>query len=170
MAIGSRLRRLLDDNEISYEIVSHPKAFTATETAQVTHISGRDLTKVVALRDSAGFVFLIALPAIDYVDLVEVGRLTGGRTVELVPEHDLTRLFPDCELGAIPPFGHLYGMRTFLDPCLIEPFITFAAGSHREVVHMRLEDLESLEHPFETETCLHLPHPARPRSCVVEVV
>ncbi|HET7225669.1 MAG TPA: YbaK/EbsC family protein [Candidatus Eisenbacteria bacterium] len=160
MAIGSRLQKLLHDNEVSYQVLPHAEAMTAPEAAQAAHIPGRQLAKVVALHDSAGFRFLVVIPATEHVDLERFSRITGGRTVSLVPEHELPELFPDCELGAMPPFGHLYGIRTFLDGCLKGPFITFAGGNHRELVHMRLEDLESLEHPYELEQCVHGERPA----------
>lgn len=156
MALSERLRHLLDRGGARYEIVPHREAFTALEIAQASHIAGRKLAKVVVVRDTAGSDFMVVLPSARHLDRSTIRHLTGRHGIRLESETELRRLFPDCEVGAMPPFGGLYGLNMYVDPCFAEEDeIYFQAGNHHELVRMRWEDYARLAAPFFGDTCLH---------------
>jgi Ala-tRNA(Pro) deacylase len=157
MALNPRLQGLLDRHGPRYELVPHPETVTAHQAAQTTHVSGRLVAKAVVMRDEAGSDFMVVLPSSCHLDPRTVHRVTGRGGVRLEDERELIRLFPDCDLGAMPPFGALYGMSMYVDPCLIEDRdeIWFQAGSHRELVRMSVEDYVRVARPFHSGACLH---------------
>lgn len=156
MAIVERLRQLLDRQDAQHDVVTFPKAFTAQQIAHNAHVTGRRLAKVLVLRDDAGFDFMVVLPASRQFDANALRETTGRMGMRLENEAELQRIFPDCELGAMPPFGHLYGLPMFVDRCLArEPDLYFEAGNHHELVHMRWADYAKLAQPFRSEGCLH---------------
>jgi Ala-tRNA(Pro) deacylase len=156
MAINSRLQQLLDQQGASYEVLPHREAFTAQEVARESHVSGRRVAKVVVIRDEAGADLMVVVPAPLHVDRGQIRLVTGRHGIHLEDEAELRRLFPDCELGAMPPFGALYGMPVYVDPCLaFEKNLFFQAGNHHEVVRMRYEDFLRLASPVVLDVCLH---------------
>ena len=161
MSLNRKLQELMDRHGPHYEIVPHRETVTTHEAAQSTHVSGRNVAKPVVMRDAAGFDFMVVLPASLHLDPRIVHHVTGRAGVRLEDEQELHRLFPDCDLGAMPPFGHLYGLSMVVDPCLLEDHdeIWFQAGNHHELVRMRVEDYERLARPFQAGRCLH-PEPA----------
>jgi Ala-tRNA(Pro) deacylase len=147
MGITKRLRELLDEHGVDYEVMAHDTAFTAQEEAAATHVKGRNWAKTVAVRVE-GEPALVVLPATRRVDLERLGEVTGSSGVELIAEDEMEELYPDCELGAMPPFGHLYGQRTFVDETLREDeFIVFHAGDHETAVRIAYGAYEELEDP-----------------------
>jgi Ala-tRNA(Pro) deacylase len=103
---------------------------------------------------------MVVVPAQFHVDDAILHRVTGRSGIRLENESELQRLFPDCELGAMPPFGKLYGLPMYVDACFErEEDIWFQAGNHHELVRMRYEDYERIAQPFYARTCLH-PVPA----------
>ena len=154
MAINERLSELIRQRGAVAELLPHREVFTAQEVAHSSHLSGRKLAKVVVLRDRGGYLMAV-LPAHEHVDVEELQRVTRRKGLELANEEEMRRLFPDCELGAMPPFGHLYGLTMYLDPCLAGDDIWFQAGSHREVVRMPFETYARLASPYEGGVCLH---------------
>ena len=156
MAINHRLQRLLDERRASYAVFPHPDAYTAQEVAQSVRVKGWQLAKVVVVRDGAGKDLMVVLPATQYLDPDVLHRVTGRAGFQLEDERDLEFLFPDCEVGAMPPFGSLYGLTMYVDPCLLEGGnIFFQAGNHHEVVLMRCEEYEEIARPFHAGSCLH---------------
>jgi Ala-tRNA(Pro) deacylase len=156
MAINHRLQRLLDETGSSYRVLPHAPAYTAQEVAQSIHVKGRELAKVVVIRDAAGKILMVVLPATQYFDHHLLHDLTGRTGFQVEDERKLELLFPDCETGAMPPFGSLYGVTMYVDPCLLqEEEICFQAGNHREVVVMRSTDYQRIAHPFYAGCCLH---------------
>jgi Ala-tRNA(Pro) deacylase len=156
MAVNDRLQRLLNRTGASYAVLPHGEAFTAQEIAQIAHVKGRQMAKVVVVRDVTGRDVMAVVPAAEQVDLRILRELTGRRGFRLEDEEELARLFPDCEVGAMPPFGHLYGMSMYVDPCLIqENDIFFQAGNHHEVVLMRCREFTEIAKPFYAGACLH---------------
>lgn len=156
MAICERLRNRLTEDGTPYEVLTHREVFTAQEVAQSAHVPGRELAKVVVLRDADGAHLLAVIPASKRLDLDRAHRVTGRSGLAFASEDDMKRLFPDCQVGAMPPFGKLYGLPMFVDPCLLEDHtIYFQAGNHCEVVGMPREDFEHLERPFFSTGCLH---------------
>lgn len=156
MAIADRLKTLFDRNQARYDVVPFREAFTARESAQNARVSGRSFAKVLVMRDDAGRDFLLVLPASRQFDRHTVREVTGRPGMRLEDEAELQRLFPDCELGAMPPFGHLYGLAMWVDPCLArEPEIWFEAGTHHELIRMPWAEYDRLAQPFHMEECLH---------------
>jgi Ala-tRNA(Pro) deacylase len=156
MSINYRLQDLLDHTQSSYAVLPHSEAVTAQEVAQRAHVRGWQMAKVVVLRDELGTDFMLVLPSPESFDPAVVRRVTGRFGVRLENERELARLFPDCEVGAIPPFGHLYGMRMYVDPCLLEADdLYFQAGNHHEVVLMRTAEYRRIAQPFSDAECLH---------------
>ena len=146
MAVAS-LMNYLDEHRIKYVVISHSPAFTAQGIAGLTHTPGKELAKTVIVKLD-GRLAMAVLPA-KY--LVDVGALRHGARVNeavLAPEDEFQSRFPECETGAMPPFGNLYGMRVFADASLeLDKEIAFNAGTHRELVRMAWEDFKMLVKP-----------------------
>lgn len=156
MSINARLQRLLDEARTGYAVLPHRDADTAQEVAATSHVKGRRLAKVVVMRDIEGADFLVVVPADVAIDASALRRVTGRIGVRLEDERELARLFPDCEVGAMPPFGHLYHMPMFVDPCLLEDVdVFFQAGNHHEIVLMRTAEYSRIARPFEVVGCMH---------------
>jgi len=157
MSINPRIHGLLDRHGPRYEIVPHRETITTHQAAQTAHVSGTHVAKAVIMRDAAGSDFMVVLPSSAHLDPRIVHRVTGRAGVRLEDEHELRRIFPDCDLGAMPPFGHLYGITMYVDPCLLEgqEEIWFQAGNHHELVRMRVEDYARVAAPFHRSACMH---------------
>jgi Ala-tRNA(Pro) deacylase len=142
-----KLKQLLDDRRVKYVTVRHSPAYTAQEVAASAHISGYELAKTVMVRVD-GRMAMAVLPAPLHVDLPHLKELTGATTVTLASEAEFKALFPECEPGAMPPFGALYGMETYVAERLTEDeFIAFNAGTHTELIRLRYRDFERLAEP-----------------------
>lgn len=157
MPVNARLEELLERLGIEFEVVRHRRTETTGQAAQTAHVTGLHVAKAVVMRDTAGSDFMVVLPASLHFDSDAVRRATGRVGVWLEDERELAYLFPDCELGAMPPVGHLYGLEMFVDPCLLEDHreIWFQAGNHRELIRMRVGDYVRVASPFVTSVCLH---------------
>jgi Ala-tRNA(Pro) deacylase len=147
MKVATRVAELLAKHRVPFETIQHPEAFTSQEIAQAEHVSGNRLAKpVIAVADER-FVMAV-LPASRKLSLHKLGTVVGAKRVRLAEEEEFRGLFPDCEVGAMPPFGRLYGMPVLVDVDLTrEKSIVFNAGSHQESVKMRYEDFERLARP-----------------------
>lgn len=144
----SKLRTFLDQHEIKYLVISHSIAYTAQGVAALTHTPGRELAKTVIVAVD-GRLTMVVLPASQRADLLKLKKHLGAESVELATEKDFRDQFPDCETGAMPPFGNLYGMDVFADETLaLDKEISFNAGSHRELVRMAFADFKSLVKPI----------------------
>jgi Ala-tRNA(Pro) deacylase len=142
-----KLEELLTSRHIAFERLPHQRAYTANRMAQLLHVSGKEVAKTVVLRTDHGHA-LAVLPATRHVDLVQVGHDLGEEHVELASEEAMGRLFPDCEAGAVPPFGSLYHLPTIVDESLAEDSsIVFEAQDHEHAIRMSYQDYEALEHP-----------------------
>jgi Ala-tRNA(Pro) deacylase len=144
---ATRLKEFLDHEHVRYLTISHSPAYTAQEVAAAAHVPGRDMAKTVVVRMD-GALALVVLPAAARLNLPLLEETAGARRVELASERDFRGAFPGCEVGAMPPFGNLYGMRVFVSEDLAkEEEIAFNAGSHTEVMKMRYADFERLAKP-----------------------
>jgi Ala-tRNA(Pro) deacylase len=142
-----KLIDLLDQNHVSYQVVQHPITYTAQEIAQSAHVKGRDFAKTVMV-NLDGQITMAVLPANYKVSLKRMKEVTGAREARLAREEDFAEVFPDCTVGAMPPFGNLYKVPVFTDSALAkEDEISFNAGSHNEIVKMHFCDYEKLVHP-----------------------
>ena len=148
MSMPEKLKKLLDENGVRYDVIEHEPAFTAQEEAQAAHVSGRNWAKtvVVWVDDQPA---LTVLPATRKLDLDQLRAATGARDVKLASEAEFARYYPDCEPGAMPPFGNLYGQRTFVDQSLRQDeTIAFHAGDHETAIEMAYSAFERLAEPI----------------------
>lgn len=144
---STRLHRLLDANHVKYQTIAHLPAPTAQETAAVAHVPGREFAKTVIVNID-GRLAMVVQNAKSLVPLSRIRAVTGAQEVHLASEHEFEDSFPDCEPGAMPPFGNLYGMEVFVTQDLAEDEeITFNAGSHTELVKLGYQDFARLVHP-----------------------
>jgi Ala-tRNA(Pro) deacylase len=142
-----KLREFLDDQGIQYRATPHEIAYTARQTATVTHVPNKELAKTVIVKID-GVLAMAVLPASYMVDLSLLRAATGARSVSLAKESEFQNWFPECEIGAMPPFGKLYGMRVYVDESLTkDEHISFNAGSHYELLEISYADFERLVKP-----------------------
>ena len=146
MKIPERLIRILEEGGVTYQRLPHSEAFTAQELAEAEHVKGRKHAKVVLVKSREELVMAV-LPSDRLLDLKKFEAETGS-AAELASEDEFRSRFPDCELGAIPPFGGLYGMETFVDTHLAEEeSIIFEAGTRKEAMRIRYRDFGRLVNP-----------------------
>lgn len=145
--IAASVNEFLQKQHVPFTAITHRTTFTAQEGAAVTHVPGREWAKtVVCLAD--GEPILAVLPAHYAVDVELLRELADAKAVRLANETELGPLYPDCELGAMPPLGPLYGQRVFVELSLtMDPEIVFNAGTHTDAIKMRFEDFERLVKP-----------------------
>jgi Ala-tRNA(Pro) deacylase len=148
MPVLAKLETYLNERQIPFSCTVHPLAFTAQEVAQAEHISGRAMAKTVVLLADGAFA-LAVLPADSIVDLRELRHEMGVEHLRLATEREIHDLFPDCELGAMPPLGNLYGLPVYVESSLArQQSIAFNAGTHRDVVHMTFADFRRAVEPL----------------------
>lgn len=151
----SKLREYLDSHRVKYLVISHSLAYTAQGIAAMAHVSGKKLAKTVIIKVD-GILAMAVVPASEHVDLCRLRGLTGSRCIEIATEREFQNAFPDCELGAMPPFGNLYDMPVYADCMLAESEeITFSAGTHRELLRMHWDDVVRLVNPTVAELTFH---------------
>jgi Ala-tRNA(Pro) deacylase len=142
-----KLDELLTSRHIAFQRLPHRRTYTANRMAQALHVKGREVAKIVLVRTGHGHA-LAVLPATHHVDLDQLRDDLGEERVELAGEDEMDRLFPDCERGALPPFGSLYQMPTIMDESLAEDEnIVFEANHHEQAIRISLRDYEAIEHP-----------------------
>jgi Ala-tRNA(Pro) deacylase len=147
MPILAKLKEFLDANGVRYEVRSHRPAFTAQEVAAAEHVPGREMAKVVMLRDGGEYLMAV-VAAPHHVDLERLAKASGRAGLRLATEDEFARLFPGCDPGAMPPFGNLYGIAVWVDDTLTrDEEIAFNAGNHEQTVHMRYADFARLARP-----------------------
>ena len=147
MAISQRLKAFLDGAKVKYTAAKHPVVYTAQEIAAAQHIPGRQLAKCVLVKTNQGPI-LTVLPAIHLINLKRLKALVGAKSLTIAKEADIKALFPDVEVGAMSPFGNLYGVPVVADRELGESAeIAFNAGSHIDTIKMRYQDFVALAKP-----------------------
>ncbi|NUM81305.1 YbaK/EbsC family protein [bacterium] len=135
-----KIKDYLDSHQVKYVVVSHSPAYTAQEVAAYTHIPGKDMIKTVMVKIDDRMTMLV-LPADHNVHFNRLREVTGANKIELANEREFKDLFPECEVGAMPPFGHLYGLPMIIEKSLTDDAeIAFNAGTHREVIKMAYND------------------------------
>jgi len=155
----AKLQQFVDDHAVKYVSIRHSPAFTAQEIAASAHVPGGELAKTVIV-EVDGQMAMAVLPASYQIDFRRLQELAGGQRVELAGEDRFRDRFPGCEVGAMPPFGNLWGMRVFATESLAEDDeIAFNAGSHTELIRMSYLDFEKLVRPtigvFSTRSRIH---------------
>jgi Ala-tRNA(Pro) deacylase len=142
-----KLKEFLDANKIKYVTVTHSPAYTAQQIAASAHIPGKELAKTVMVKID-GKLAMAVLAASFKIDFDLLEKASGAKKVELATESEFKEMFPGCELGAMPPFGNLYGMDVFVAQSLAEDDeIAFNAGSHTELIKLAYKDFERLVNP-----------------------
>jgi Ala-tRNA(Pro) deacylase len=144
---ATKLKQFLDTNNVRYLSIRHSPAYTAQEIAALAHIPGRELAKTVMVKID-GAMAMAVLPATKRLDPESLKQAAGAQTSVLASEQEFANLFPDCEPGAMPPFGNLYGMKVYADQTLTaDEHIAFNAGTHAELVQMTYQDFARLVQP-----------------------
>ena len=147
MPILGKLKEFLDANRVAYEVRTHTPAVTAQEIAAAPHVPGREMAKVVILRSGSEFLMAV-LPAPYLVDVQALAKAAGRPDIKLATESEFADLFPQCERGAMPPFGNLYGLPVWVDGSLArDKEIWFNAGTHDQTVHMAYADFVRVVQP-----------------------
>lgn len=143
----SRLKEFLDLNHVPYITISHSPAYTAQGIAASAHVKGKELAKTVMVKVD-GKLAMAVLPAPYKVDFGLLRKHLKSNKVELATEQEFEKVFPGCEVGAMPPFGNLYGINVYVTESLTEDeSIAFNAGSHTELIRMSYSDFNRLVHP-----------------------
>jgi Ala-tRNA(Pro) deacylase len=162
MNMLQRSQKYLKQNGIRYAHSIHAPAYTAREVASAERMPLHGLAKVVVYSGDNGYGMLV-LPADFIVDLAEVRRLLGLSEVRLAAEAELNGLFPECEVGAMPPFGNLFQMPVLVDESLATAeFMAFNAGTHQDVIHMSVADFHDLVNPLVAAFAVKAPAMASP--------
>jgi len=144
---SEKLKSFLDENKIKYVSIKHSSAYTAQEIAAIAHIPGKDLAKTVIIKID-GKMAMAVLPASFKVSFENLKDTLGVKEVRLAYEQEFIDKFPDCEVGAMPPFGNIYGMDVFVAESLAEDEeIAFNACNHTELIKMSFSDFEKLVKP-----------------------
>ncbi len=147
MECRQRLERYLRENGVVFETRHHPRAVSAQEVAAAEHVPGRMLAKTVMVMADERLVMLV-LPAPQQVDLGKTTAALGVKEARLADEAEFEGAFPDCEVGAMPPFGNLYGVPVYVEEALAEDEqIVFRAGTHTDTMSVRYADFEKLVTP-----------------------
>jgi Ala-tRNA(Pro) deacylase len=155
MTCLERLTDYLSENGVDFEHMTHPEAFTAQEVAAVQHIPGDSLAKVV-MAFAGGEMVMLVLPATSKINFAKVRSALGVEEVRLAQEKDFAGVFPDCEVGAMPPFGNLYAVPVYVDRLLANSDeIVFDAGTHTDALKLRYADWERLVKPTTFDFALH---------------
>jgi len=142
-----KLDEFLTGKHIAFQKLPHRPAYTANRMAQALHVPGHEVAKTVLLRTGAGYAVAV-LPATHRLDLDELRACLHDEHVDMASENDMDQLFPDCERGAVPPFGSLYRLPTLVDETLTrDEEIVFENQCHEEAIRMAYRDYEAVEHP-----------------------
>ena len=147
MPLLERLSEFLQAKQAVYTHSIHKTAFTAREVASAEHLPPTEVAKTVVAHTDIGYVMLV-VPADKLVDFQEVRQELGFKQLRMATEHELFKLFPDCEIGAMPPVGPLYMLPVYLDAGMAdERLIAFNGGTHRDVIHMPTSEFRRLVRP-----------------------
>jgi Ala-tRNA(Pro) deacylase len=148
MKCREKLEAYLRENAVPYEIQHHPVAYTAQRVADSEHLSGKLLGKVVLVVADEKLAMLV-LAAPDRLDWAKVAEAVGADEIRLAHESEFAKTFPDCEVGAMPPFGNLYGLPVYVDQELAaRETVYFQAGAHDETFSVRYSDFARLANPY----------------------
>ncbi|HHT9120022.1 MAG TPA: aminoacyl-tRNA deacylase [Candidatus Hypogeohydataceae bacterium YC41] len=156
MTVARNLKEFLDKSKVPYKLSTHQEVYTAQEVAHSLHVKGQYLAKVVMIKSKDKLVMTV-LPASHKVNIEKIKTLLKDPETRLATEAEFKTAFPDCDVGAMPPIGHLYGLELYADKALTQdPEIIFQAGSHVETIRMKYSDWEKLAKPKIAEFAGHL--------------
>jgi len=147
MAIAAKLKKYLDTNKVKYKVSKHAVAYTAQEIAAAQHVPGKQVVKSVLLKADDKHI-LAVLPAIYLIDTAKLKKILKSKALKIATEDEIAKVIPDYEVGAMPPFGNLYGLEVYADKTLREDEeIVFNAGTHTDTVKMKYSSFEKLANP-----------------------
>lgn len=156
MSVSKKLKDYLEKEKIEYQILEHSLAYTAMEIAGIQHVPGRQVVKSVIVKSDNQYIMSV-LPAIHYLDLYKIQAYLHSKSVQLASEEELSKLFPDFDVGAEPPFGNLYGLPVYADKLLEEDDdIVFNAGTHTDMIKMKWKDYQNLVQPTIVDIGIHI--------------
>jgi Ala-tRNA(Pro) deacylase len=147
MSIPRSIEQFFGDQHVAYSVVRHPPAYTAQQEAAMAHVPGKQWAKTVAcVADDRPILAVVPAPSV--VDFDRLCEVAGAREIRLASERECERLYPDCETGAMPPLGPLYGQPVFVDSALaVGGEIVFEAGSHTDAVRMKYDEFARAVQP-----------------------
>lgn len=156
MTILKKMKDYLEKNRVRYEVGIHEMLYTAQEIAAALHVPGKEWAKVVMVK-ADGKMTMLVLPASYRVDTKKLKKVLNCKRLGISKEKDFEEIFPDCEVGAMPPFGNLYNLGVWVDQVLTEDeFIVFQAGSHVETLKIKYSDYARLVNPKVGDFSVHL--------------
>lgn len=156
MPICERLKNFLDSNRVKYVTITHSTAFTSQEVAASVHIKGKEFAKCVIVKSGENF-FMLVIPADHKISFEKAKVALEVENLKLASEDEFKNLFPDCETGAMPPFGNLYGIPVYVDEKFkLNDEISFNGGTHNDVVRMKMDDYVRLVNPAFFDLSEHL--------------
>ena len=137
----------LNGQNVEYDLIPHRDTYDAQRMAEAVHVSGTEVAKTVLLRSGPDYVIAV-LPANRTIDFVDAAQALGRDNLELATELEMRELLPDCEIGALPPFGSQYNMQTIVDESLTDDYeIVFEGNTHHESIRMKCRDFLAIEQP-----------------------
>ncbi len=155
MPMTHNLRAFLKENHVSYKAFIHMSSFTAQQLAHSKHMTGEKVAKVVLLKSGSGYVMAV-LPACYKVNFSSLKTILGDQELRLATEAEIRKLFPDCEIGTMPPFGNLYHLKVYVDESLTrQETIAFPAGTHMDAIELKYEDFAKLTKPEVEKFSVH---------------
>ncbi|MCX6133898.1 MAG: YbaK/EbsC family protein [Ignavibacteriales bacterium] len=147
MAKITDLLRYLQSNKVEFQVLEHDPAFSAHDVAAVAHVPESEMAKAILIKIDQHY-WMAVLRADQRINQQMIRRVFGAKNVQLAHEEDLGMLFPDCQLGAMPPFGNLYGLPVLVEECLEDDEdIVFNACTHTKAIHMKFKDFRRLAKP-----------------------
>jgi len=156
MTVLKKLKEYLEKSRVRYEVGYHERVYTSQEVAAAMHVPGKELAKVVIVKADGKMVMLV-LPASYRVETKKLKKVLKCKKLGVAKEKEFEETFPDCEIGAMPPFGNLYHLEVWVDQALTEDeMIVFRAGSHVETLKIRYEDYARLVNPRVGDFSVHL--------------
>ena len=156
MSTARRVKEYLEEKQIPYTHCTHRLAYTAQEVAAAQHVPGREMAKTIVVKADDQFV-LVILPAVLKIDMKALRDELPFKHLELASEKEFSRLFPDCEVGAMVPFGNLYNLSVYVDQSLsADEEIVFNAGTHVDTIKMKYRDFERLVEPKKINAAMRL--------------
>jgi len=162
MSIAKRVREYLEQNKVPYSHCTHRLAYTAQEVAAAQHVPGKEMAKTIILKTDSQFAMLV-LPAVMKIDMKTLRDELPFAHLELATEKEFAELFPDSEVGAMAPFGNLYGLPVYVDKSLAEDTeIVFNAGTHVDTIRIKYADFSHLVQPVIVDAAIRLEMSARP--------
>jgi len=156
MDCKAKLEKYFRDNGVEFQAMTHRTAYTAQEVAATQDVKGKLVAKVTMVIADAKVVMLV-LPASHRIDFPKLKKALCAKDARLAKEEEFSNLFPDCDTGAMPPFGNMYSVPVYVDRSLTEdPEIVFQAGSHRDTLKITYKDYARLAQPTVAEFAVHL--------------